>query len=41
MNLLVSLVWLVFCKFGNQFQFFAFHVHIFKDKDMQILSCIP
>ena len=25
----------------NQFKFFASHVHLFKDKNMQILLCIP
>jgi|688.fasta_scaffold108989_1 hypothetical protein len=37
MNLLVRFE---FCKSDNQFQFFACHVHIFKDKEMQILLCI-
>ena len=38
MNFLVSFT---FRKSDNQFRFFVFHVHIFKDKDMQILLCIP
>ena len=37
MNLLVRFA---FCKFDNHFQFFASHVHIFKDKDVKILLCI-
>ena len=42
MNFLVSLVWLAFCKYVTiNLQFFACHVHILKDKDMQILLCIP
>ncbi len=38
MNFLLTFV---FRKSDNQFGFFASHVHIFKDKDMQILLCIP
>ena len=41
MNLLVSVFLLAFNKSDNQFPFLASHVHIFKDKDLNILLCIP